>query len=71
MYDQIGGVVWYLSGIIFGYYCDGRLWIGPVKFLPVSLMLTQLDAVNHHRQGIQLETLYVWHHMIIGVGSVV
>ena len=57
MGDQIVGVVWCLSDIIFGSCCDGGLCIGQVKILPLSLILTHLDAVNHHRQGLQLEPL--------------
>ena len=59
MSDQLEGVVWCSSGIIFGSYCDGGLWLGQVKCVPFALILSYLEAVNHHNQSIQLETLEV------------
>ena len=68
MNDQIGGVVWCSSGIIFGYCCDGGLWLGHIKWVPFSLILSHLEAENHHNQVLQLETLEVWHYRGIFVG---
>ena len=35
----------------------------------ISLMLENLETINHHHQLLQLETLEAWHHMGVGVGS--
>ena len=68
MGDQIGGVMWFSSGIIFGSCCDGELWLGQVKYVPFSLILAQFEAGNHHHQVLKLEPLEVWHHRGIDVG---
>ena len=68
MGDQIGGMVWCSSGIIFSPCYDGGLWLDQVKWVPFSLILAHLEAGNHHHQVIQLEPLEVWHHRGIGVG---
>ena len=34
MGDQLGGVVWCSSGIIFGSCCDGGLWLDQLEFVP-------------------------------------
>ena len=62
MGDQIGGVVRCSSGIIFGYCCDGDLWLGQVKYVLFDAVLENLEAINHHHQVLQLETLEVWFH---------
>ena len=69
MGDQIIGVLWCSSGIIFGSCCDDGLWLGQVKCVQFSLILEHLETVNHHHKVLQLEPLEVWHHMGIGVGS--
>ena len=65
---QIGVVVWCSSSITFGSCCYGGLWLGQVKLVPFSLIISHLEAVNHHHQVLQLEPLEVWHHRVIGVG---
>ena len=71
MGDQIGGVVWCSSGIIFGFCCDDGLWLGQVKWVPFSIIIAHLEAGNHHHQVIQLKPLEVWYHRVIFVGYVV
>ena len=62
MGDQIGGAVWCLSGIIFGSCCDGDLQLRQIEFVPSDPILEQLEALNHHHNGLQVEPLEVWHH---------
>ena len=69
MGDQVGGVVWCSSGIIFGSCCDSRLWLGQVKLVPFSLILEHLEAGNHHYQVLKLEPLEVRHNRGVDVGS--
>ena len=69
MGDKTGGVVWCSSGIIFVSCCDSGVWIGQVKCVPFALMLVHLEAGNHHNYVLQLDTMEVWHHIVIGVGS--
>ena len=69
MGDQIGGVVWRSSGIIFGSCCDGGLWLGQVKRVQFSLILEHSEAGNHHHQVLQLEPLGVCRHRGIRVDS--
>ena len=68
MGDQIGGVLWCSSGIIFGSCCDDGLWLGQVKCVPFDLMMVHLEAGNHHQKVVQLKPLELWHHRGIGVG---
>ena len=69
MGDQIEGVVWCLSGIIFGSDCGGLLWLGQIKCVPFSLIIAHLEASNNHHWVVQLEPLEVWHHRVTVVGS--
>ena len=69
MGDQIGSVVWYSSGIIFGYFFNCGLCLVQVECVTFYSVLAHLKAVNYHLQVIQLEPLEVWHHRGIGVGS--
>ena len=73
MGDQIGGAVWCSSSIIFGSYCDGDLWLGKVKYVPLDPVMEKWEAENHHHQVLQLEPLEVWHHreLVLILGSVV
>ena len=57
MGDQIEGVVWCLSGIIFGSYFDCTLWFVQVVCVASTPALAPLDVVNHHHQVITLEAL--------------
>ena len=59
--------MWFSSGIIFGSCCDGGLWIGQVKLVPFSLILSHLKAGHHNHQVINLEILEVLHYRGIGV----
>ena len=54
--------MWCSSGIIFGSCCNGDLWIGQVKCVPLSPVLENLEAENHHHQVLKLEPLEMWHH---------
>ena len=54
MGDQNLVVVCCSSGVIFGSCCDGDLWLGQVKCVPLSPVLADLEAENHHRQVLQL-----------------
>ena len=63
------GVVWCSSGIIFGFCCDGGLWLGQFKCVPFSLIMAHWEAVNHHHQVLLLGSLEVWLRRVIGVGS--
>ena len=49
MGDQIGGVIWCSSGIIFGSCFDGDLWIGQVKCVPVAPVIEKLEVENNHQ----------------------
>ena len=62
MGEQILGMVWFSSGIKFGSCCDVDLWIGQVKCVPLSSILSNLEAENHHYQVLQLQYLELWHH---------
>ena len=53
MGDQIEGVVCCSSGIIFGSCFDGGLWLGQVKYVPFAVMMSRLEALNHHHQVLQ------------------
>ena len=44
MGEQIGGVVWCSSGIIFGSYCDGDLWPRQVKCVSLAPILETFEA---------------------------
>ena len=68
MGNQIGGVVWCSSGIIFSSYFDGGLCLGQVKYVLFSLIMSNLEAGNHHHQVIQVEPLEVWHHRELIIG---
>ena len=68
MGDQIGGVVCCSSSIIFGSCCDGGLWLGQGKYVPFSITMGHLEAVNHYGQVILLQPLKVWHYRGVGVG---
>ena len=68
MCDQIVGLVWCSSGIIFGSCCDSGLKLGQVKLVPFSLILEHFEAENHNRQVISLEPLELCHNRLIGVG---
>ena len=57
MGDQILGVAWCLSGIIFGSYFDCTLWFVQVVCVASTPALAPLDVVNHHHQVITLEAL--------------
>ena len=48
--DQIFGVMWCSSGIIFGSCCDGDLLLGQVKCVPLDPILEKLEEENHHHQ---------------------
>ena len=73
MGDQIAGVVWCSSGIIFDSCCNDYLCLDQVKFVPLAPVLENLEAENHHYQVLQLYPLEVWHHMefLLVLGSVV
>ena len=47
---------------------DGGLWLGQVKLVPFSLIMSHLDTGNHHHQVIQLEPLEIWNHRGMGAG---
>ena len=66
---QIGFVVWFSTGIIFGSCCDGELWLVQVKFVPFYLIMAHLESGNHHNRVLKLEPLEVLNNRGIGVDS--
>ena len=62
MSDQIKGVVWCSSGIIFGSCCDGGLWLVQVECVPFYPIMAHLEAGNNHYQMLKWETLELFHH---------
>ena len=71
--DQIVGVVWCSSGIIFGSCCGGDFFLVQVKCVSLDPILENLEAENHHHQVLKLEPLEVWHHrgLVLVLGSMV
>ena len=63
MSNQLGGLAWCSSGIIFDSCCDGDLWIVQVECVPFDTVMDHLQAGNNHDQVLQFESLEVWHHM--------
>ena len=66
-------MVWCSSGIIYGSCCDGELWLGQFKCVPLYTNLENLESGNYHHQVLQLEPLEVWNHreLVLVLGSVV
>ena len=54
MGDQIGGLVWCSSDIIFGLYCYCGLWPGQFEGVPYYPTMVPLEVVNHHHAVLQL-----------------
>ena len=50
------------ESLIFGFCCDGVMWIGRFEFLPSSSALVPLESGNHQNQVLKLEPLEICHH---------
>ena len=53
MGDQIGGMVWCSSGIIFGSFCDGGLRLVQVEYVAFAPMLAHLEEGSYHHHVLQ------------------